>query len=137
LESLLRGRCRIITLELAKVWMFSKKPVQAMTAQEQWACFFRYLTNRRRRGMINELLKQEEGIAMAGEVLINISRSEIEQARRASRLKYVLDTQSALVHAKRTGEKQAEKRLNKVIEEQAQAIEALRQKLREVGIEEN
>ena len=43
---------------------------------------------------------------MASEVLINVSRDEIERARLLSELKYELDTQSNLVHAKREGLKE-------------------------------
>jgi predicted transposase/invertase (TIGR01784 family) len=102
----LGGRSRIVTLELSKVGRAGEKPVGAMTAAEQWAYFFRYLTDRSRRGTINELLEQEEGIAMAGEVLISISRDEIERARLASELKYELDTQSRLVYAERKARKE-------------------------------
>ena len=42
----------------------------------------------------------------ASEVLLSISRDEIEQARLMSELKYELDTQSKLVHAKREGRKE-------------------------------
>ena len=40
---------------------------------------------------------------MASEVLINISKDEIEQARLDSELKYELDTQSNLSYAKEEG----------------------------------
>jgi predicted transposase/invertase (TIGR01784 family) len=97
----LQGRSRIVTLELSKVGQAGEKPAGSMTAQEQWAYFFRYLTDRSRRRTINELLAQEEGIAMAGEVLMTISRDEVERARLTSEIKYEMDTQSRLVQAKR------------------------------------
>ena len=40
---------------------------------------------------------------MASEVLINISKDEIERARLMSELKYELDTQSKLTYAKQEG----------------------------------
>ena len=43
---------------------------------------------------------------MAGKVLINISKDEVEWARLMSEYKYQLDTQSKLVHAKREGIKE-------------------------------
>ena len=61
------------------------------------------LTNREKHKKINEILEREGGIATASEVLINISKDEIERARLLSELKYELDTQSNLVHARRTG----------------------------------
>ena len=41
---------------------------------------------------------------MASEVLINVSKDEIERSRLMSEYKYELDTQSRLVHAERQGE---------------------------------
>ena len=57
-------------------------------------------------GRINEILNYEEGIAMASEVLVNISRDEIERARLLSEYKYIVDTQSKVVQAERNGRQQ-------------------------------
>jgi predicted transposase/invertase (TIGR01784 family) len=97
----LNGRSRIITLELSKLDRVIEKPIEAMTAQEHWAVFFRYLTDKGKRRKINEILASEEGIAMASEVLMRISKDEVERARLASEYKYAVDTQSKIVHAKR------------------------------------
>jgi predicted transposase/invertase (TIGR01784 family) len=43
---------------------------------------------------------------MASEVLIRISRDEVERARLMSEYKYVVDTQSKVVQAKREGRKE-------------------------------
>jgi hypothetical protein len=48
-------------------------------------------------------MEHEEGIAMASEVLMSISRDEVERARLLSEYKYQMDMQSKLVHAKRVG----------------------------------
>jgi predicted transposase/invertase (TIGR01784 family) len=113
----LGGRSRIITLELAKVEQVLEKPAGVMTASEQWAVFFRYLTDKGKREKINEILEYEEGIAMASEVLISISKDEVERARLISEYKYELDTQSKLVDAERKGmEKGLEKGLQKGLE---------------------
>jgi predicted transposase/invertase (TIGR01784 family) len=99
----LDGKSRIITMELSKLDKVIEKSTEEMTAAEHWAVFFRYLTDKARRGKINEIIDREEGIAMASEVLMTISRDEVERARLMSELKYELDTQSKLTHAKRTG----------------------------------
>jgi hypothetical protein len=65
-----------------------------MTAAEQWAFFFRYLTDKTKRRKIIEILEQEEGIAMASEVLMATSRDEHERVRLMSELKADLDWQS-------------------------------------------
>jgi predicted transposase/invertase (TIGR01784 family) len=96
----LGGRSRIITVELSKAAESVEKPVEEMTAAELWAVYFRYLTDRSKRSKINEVIAAEEGIAMASEVLITISKDEIERARLMSEWKYEMDTQSRLVEAK-------------------------------------
>jgi predicted transposase/invertase (TIGR01784 family) len=97
----LGGRSRIITVELSKAAESVEKPAGEMTAAELWAVYFRYLTDRSKRTKINEVIASEEGIAMASEVLITISKDEAERARLMSEWKYEVDTQSKLVQAKR------------------------------------
>jgi hypothetical protein len=63
------------------------------------------VTDRSKRSKINEVIAAEEGIAMANEVLITISKDEIEQARLMSEWKYEMDLQSKLVEANRDGGK--------------------------------
>ena len=96
----LNGKGRIITMELSKLDNIVEKPAEVMNEQELWAVFFGYLTDKNKRGKINDILKREEGIAMASEILINISKDEIERARLTSELKYELDTQSKQAYIK-------------------------------------
>jgi predicted transposase/invertase (TIGR01784 family) len=99
----LGGRTHIIVVELEKAGEFEKKAPGKMSGAEKWALFFRYVRDKGRRDLVNELLKEEEGIAMAGEVLLSISRDEVERARLESELKYELDWQSFIVGARREG----------------------------------
>ncbi|MDR2803652.1 MAG: Rpn family recombination-promoting nuclease/putative transposase [Treponema sp.] len=99
----LGGRSRIITVELSKLSSLEEKPASAMSGAERWAFYFRYLTEKGRRQKINEILWYEEGIAMASEVLVKISRDEVERARLISEYKYEVDMQSKMVEAKREG----------------------------------
>ena len=55
------------------------------------------------RAIINKLVEYEEGIAMATEVLLEISRDEVERARLLSELKYQLDMQSEMTYAREEG----------------------------------
>jgi hypothetical protein len=80
-----------------------EKPARAMSRSEQWGIFFRYLKDKSRREKINEVMAIEEGIAMASEVLLRISRDEAERVRLMSEYKYVVDTQSKVVQAEREG----------------------------------
>jgi predicted transposase/invertase (TIGR01784 family) len=102
----LEGRSRIITIELAKVEEGAEKPVAEMESAERWAFYFRYITDKNKRRKINEIIGYEEGIAMASQVLINISRDEVERARLMSEYKYAVDTQSKVVQARREGKEE-------------------------------
>jgi predicted transposase/invertase (TIGR01784 family) len=61
------------------------------------------LTDRGKRGKINEVIAREEGIAMASKVLVTISKDEVERARLTSEFKYEMDTQSRIIEAERDG----------------------------------
>ena len=99
----LGGRSHIIVIELAKLEQIAKKPVAEMTALERWAVFFRYTPDKDKRELVNEIIESEEGIAMAGQVLLHISKDERERARLTSEYKYAVDQQSKEVDAKRKG----------------------------------
>jgi predicted transposase/invertase (TIGR01784 family) len=105
----LNGKTRIITVELVKAKQCIGKPAAQMPAHEAWAAFLQYLTNGEKREKINEILWEEGGIAMAGKVLVTISRDEAERWRLTSELKYVLDKQSMRVSARREGFKKGMK----------------------------
>jgi predicted transposase/invertase (TIGR01784 family) len=99
----LGGRSRIITLELSKMGEVLQKPIKDMNATERWGTFFQYLRDKSKRGIINEIMNQEEGIAMASEVLMTISKDEAERFRLLSEEKYILDTQSNLSWERQEG----------------------------------
>jgi predicted transposase/invertase (TIGR01784 family) len=99
----LNGRSHIITIELSKLEQIARKPVAEMTKLERWAVFFRYSSDKDKRELVNEIIKVEEGIAMAGQVLLSISKDEIERARLTSEYKFAVDLQSKMVDAEREG----------------------------------
>ena len=102
----LNGRTQIITIELSKLEKIASKPVDEMTALERWAVFFKYLQDIEKREIMNEIIKTEEGIAMAGQVLLTISKDEIERARLLSEYKFAVDLQSNMVEARREGRRE-------------------------------
>ena len=67
-----------------------------MSHPERWAVYFAYLTDKSKRCTINEIVKLEEGIAMASEVLMTISRDEEERARIMRDEKIELDFQAEI-----------------------------------------
>ena len=110
----LNSRTQIITLELSKLDEVVEKPLIEMTASDRWAVFLEYLTDRSRRDKINSIVDLEEGIAMAGQVLMTVSKDEIERARLESEYKYQVDLQSKLVTAKRERNKEILDMINNV-----------------------
>jgi hypothetical protein len=92
-----------MTIELSKLEQIAKKLVVEMTKLERLAVFFRYTPDKDRRELVNEILENEEGIAMAGQVLLSISKDEKERARLTSEYKYAVDLQSKMVDARRDG----------------------------------
>ena len=99
----LNGRTRIVTLELSKLDKVVEKSTSEMNISERWAVFLEYLTDKSKRDKINEILENEEGIAMAGQVLMKVSRDEEERARLLRDEKIELDYQSGMVTAQRIG----------------------------------
>jgi len=102
----LGGRTKIITVELVKTEPAVGKPVEEMTNAELWAVFFQYLTDPEKRDKIVEIINQEEGIAMAVDTLINITKDEIEFARMTTLIKSELDWRSRIGDAENKGRRE-------------------------------
>ena len=99
----LGGRVTIITVEMAKLSATLQKDIAQMSQEERWAVFFKYSTDISKRPLLNQILMQEEGIAMAAQTLLTVSRDEVERARLLSEYKFAVDLQSDMIHAKREG----------------------------------
>jgi len=99
----LDGKMRIITLELEKAATFIDKPVEEMTNAEAWAAFFQYLTNETKREKIKEIIRSEEGIAMAVKTLGTFSQKEIDYMRETAEIKARLDWNSYIADARKRG----------------------------------
>ena len=99
----LGGRTHIITIELAKADSITKKNVEDMCTMERWIAFLKYCSDQGKRDMVNKILKSEEGISMAAETLLTISKDENERARLLNEYRIILDYQSGLAYAKKLG----------------------------------
>jgi predicted transposase/invertase (TIGR01784 family) len=117
----LKGRSRIITLELSKLDLLIEKPIKELNVYERWAIYFKYLTDKEKRSKINEIVEHEEGIAMASEVLMTISKDEIERARLMSEFKYQVDLRSHLVYAEQKGKTEGKQKKSKEIAQKLKA----------------
>jgi predicted transposase/invertase (TIGR01784 family) len=91
----LGGRTAALTLELRKLEGLAEKPLEGTSVQERWGLFLRYAAEPERLSLINRLLELEEGIAMAGETILGLPRSQVEEIRRISRDKYIMDQAQA------------------------------------------
>ena len=127
----LNGRSHIITLELCKLKGIAGKPVKEMTKAERWASFLMYTTDKSKRELINEILAEEEGIAMAGTVMLTISKDEAERARLESEYKFILDLQSGMVDARREGRQEEREKWQAVVADKDAEIARLRARLGE------
>jgi predicted transposase/invertase (TIGR01784 family) len=103
----LGGLTRIIAVELGKVAQVMEKPVEGMSASERWAAFLRYAADEGKRDLVNGLMKAEEGIAMAGEMLLTVSQDELDLAQRETDLKIELDWISYMSEARQEGRAEA------------------------------
>jgi predicted transposase/invertase (TIGR01784 family) len=108
----LDGKIRIITLELEKADIFIGKPVEEMTNTERWAAYFQYLTNEEKREKIEEIIKHEEGIAMATNTLRQVSAEYEAYCLQTSLMKGELDWRSGMKDAKLEGLKEGRNEAN-------------------------
>jgi predicted transposase/invertase (TIGR01784 family) len=102
----LGGLSRITTIELSKLGRLVEKAVEEMTPAERWAFCIKYISDKEKRDKVNEILGHEEGIAMASQVLVSISRDEHQRSRLLSEYKFIVDTQSKVVQAERDGRRE-------------------------------
>jgi predicted transposase/invertase (TIGR01784 family) len=91
----------IVFIELPKIDKALSKPVSEMTSM--WALFFRYLTDRGKRDVINQIINRKEGVKMATAVLESISKNEKERIRYENELIFDLDQRSRVNAARIDG----------------------------------
>jgi len=85
----------IIFLELSKIKKLLNKPVDELSDIEMWMLFFRYVTDKSKRELLNKILEKKEGIGMAAQILKEMSMSEQERMIYEAELIYELDQRSA------------------------------------------
>lgn len=79
-NGLLHDAVHAVFIELSKLNDVLKKPVEQMTDMERIAVFLRYAENQEYREIVNEVIETKEGLAVAGELLMSISKNEKELA---------------------------------------------------------
>ena len=100
-NGLLHNAIKSIIVELSKLYEILQKPVEQMTDMERVSVFLRYAANPDYREIVNRIIESREGLAVAGEVLMSISKDEREQAIFRSRRIALADMESNQITADR------------------------------------
>jgi predicted transposase/invertase (TIGR01784 family) len=87
----LNGQTKLVVIELKKAERLSVKPLEGLSVEERWALFFQSASKPGKLGLVNRLLESEEGIAMAGQTMIEITPEEKAYFLQMSRDKYQFD----------------------------------------------
>jgi len=85
------SQINFVLVELSKLDGILSKPVDKLTPLEMWSVFFKFAPDIKRRGLVNKVIAERKEIAMAGELLLSISKDERERARYRSRRMYETD----------------------------------------------
>jgi flagellar biosynthesis/type III secretory pathway protein FliH len=75
-----------------------------MTSLERWSIYFKYFTDPEKQWLLREILKEEEAITMATQVIQGLTQSQIEYLREMSRHKQEADYWQELRDARDEGE---------------------------------
>jgi predicted transposase/invertase (TIGR01784 family) len=102
-NELLHDAIHIIFIELTKLTEVMKKPVEQMTDMEKFSVFLRYAGNPEYREIVNKVIETKEGLSVAGELLMSISKDERERAIFRSRRIYQADLESNMITAEKIG----------------------------------
>jgi predicted transposase/invertase (TIGR01784 family) len=100
---LLSDAVGIAFVELSKLRAAMAKPVREMTSAEMWGIFFGHAGNPKRKDLLREMIEAKEEIKMANEILLNISKDEIERAHYRSRRMFLTDMQHSHSVARKEG----------------------------------
>jgi predicted transposase/invertase (TIGR01784 family) len=102
-NGLLHDAVHVIFVELSKLNELLKKPVDQMTDMERFSVFLRYAENPNYREFVNKVIESREGLAVASELLMSISKDERERAIFRSRRIYQADQDSNMRTAEKVG----------------------------------
>jgi len=103
---LLHNAIQAMFVELTKLNDVLKKPVEEMTDMERFSVFLRYAENTEYRDVVNKVIESKEGLAVAGEVLMSISKDERERAIFRSHRIALTDQESNRITLVRTAKRE-------------------------------
>jgi len=105
-NGLLYDAVQAIFVELTKLKEVLKKPVEQMTNMERFAVFLKYAENPDYRDIVNRVIETKEGLAVAGELLMTVSKDERERAIFRSRRIALADRESDMATSRAIGIKE-------------------------------
>jgi len=85
------SQINFVLVELSKLEDIAAKPVGELSPLEMWSVFFKFAPDVKRRDLVNKVIAERKEIAMAGELLLSISKDERERAHYRSRRMYETD----------------------------------------------
>ena len=94
----------MVIVEMSKLHALLKRPAESLTMLEMWSVFFRFAPDPEHRDFINKIIELKEEVAMATELLMEISQDEHERARLRSRRMAEHDRYSDMATAEERGE---------------------------------
>jgi predicted transposase/invertase (TIGR01784 family) len=121
-NGLLHNAVQILFVELTKLQEVLKKPVEKMTDMERFSVFLKYADNPNYREIVNEVIQSREGLTVAGEVLMNISKDEKERAIFRNRRIALADRESDMITAKREGRREEREKWQGIVADKDAAL---------------
>jgi predicted transposase/invertase (TIGR01784 family) len=106
---LLHDAIQAVFVGLTKLGDVIKKPVERMTDMEKFSIFLRYADKPDYRDIVNRVIETKEALAVAGEVLMSVSKDERERAILRNRRIAQMDYDSNMLTAERIGRMEGEK----------------------------
>ena len=89
--TLISDQVSVIIIELSKLEGLLSKPVQSLTPLDAWSIFFKYAAEPEHRELLNRIISEREAIAVATNVLLDISQDEDQRASYLTRRKNETD----------------------------------------------
>jgi len=118
-------------VELTKLNEVLKKPVEEMTDMERFSVFLRYAEHPDYREVVNKVIESREGLAVAGEMLMSISKDERERAIFRNRRIALADQESNMITAVRNAKTEEREKWQGVVADKNAEIARLRAMLDE------
>ena len=121
-NGLLHNSVQVLFIELSKLKEVLRKPVDEMTDMERFSVFLRYAENPEYRDVVNRVIESREGLAVAGEVLMGISKDERERAIFRSRRIALADQESNMITAVRNAKTEEREKWQGVVADKDAAL---------------